>query len=117
MLALTIVCWGIFAFIIGLVNPEATNWLGFILFYSSLAASLIGSFAIIGFIVRFLFLKDEIIFNLVKISFRQSFLISLFIISLLILKSVDLFNWLNLILLAVIFTIIELVITSSEKNK
>lgn len=116
MFVLTAVCWGMFAFVIGMVDPEATNWLGFILFYSSLAVSLIGSFAIIGFVARFIFSKDEVIFNLVKIAFRQSFLISIFVISLLILKSAELFNWLNLILLAIIFTIIELVITSRQNK-
>jgi len=116
MLALSAACWGIFIFVVGLVDPSSTNWLGFILFYASLAASLVGSFAVAGFVVRFFFSKEEIIFNLVKNSFRQSFLISLFVISLLILKSVDLFNWFNLILLAVIFTVIEVSLTA-KKNK
>lgn len=115
MSALTAACWGIFSFVVGIVNPEATNWLGFTLFYSSLAASLIGSLAIVGFLIRFSFSREEIIFNLVKVSFRQSFLISVFMVCLLILKSADLFNWLNLIILAVIFSIIEFVITSKKK--
>lgn len=116
MFILTAACWGIFAFVVGMVDPGATNWLGFILFYSALSVSLIGSLAIIGFIVRFLLSKEQIIFNLVKNSFRQSFLISIFIICLLILKSVELFNWFNLIVLAVIFTIIELIITSKRSK-
>ncbi len=116
MFILTAVCWGMFAFVVGLVDPEATNWLGFVLFYSSLAVSLMGSIAIIGFLARFMLSREEVIFNLVKISFRQSFLISFFIVCLLLLKSADLFNWFNLIILAVIFTVIELII-ASKQNK
>lgn len=117
MSVLTAVCWGIFFFVAGLVDPTATNWLGFLLFYLALFVSLIGTIALIGFIVRFVALKKELAFNLVKVAFRQSFLFSLFIIFLLVLKSQDLFNWLNLSLLAIIFAILELFLISYKKNR
>ncbi|MFA5000548.1 MAG: hypothetical protein WC545_04305 [Patescibacteria group bacterium] len=113
---LTVVCWGIFLFVAGLVDPMSTNWLGFLLFYAALFASLSGTIALIGFIIRFAFnKKGEPVFNLVKIAFRQSFLFSLFIVFLLFLKAQDLFNWLNLFLLLIIFTIIELFLISYKK--
>lgn len=117
MSALTAVCWGIFIFVAGLVDPTATNWLGFILFYLSLFLSLSGSAALIGFIFRFVALKKELAFNLVKVAFRQSFLFSLFIIFLLILKSQQLFNWVNLLLLVIIFAVIELFLISYKKSR
>jgi diacylglycerol kinase len=61
-------------------------------------------------------LKKELAFNLVKVAFRQSFLFSLFIVFLLILKSQHLFNWINLLLLVIIFAILELFLTSYQKN-
>ena len=117
MSVLTTVCWGIFVFVAGLVDPTATNWLGFILFYLSLFLALSGTAALIGFIFRFVALKKELAFNLVKVAFRQSFLFALFIIFLLILKSQQLFNWVNLFLLVIIFTILELFLITYKKSR
>ncbi|MFZ4632048.1 MAG: hypothetical protein ACOYL8_02455 [Patescibacteria group bacterium] len=117
MSALTIFCWGIFIFVAGLIDPIATNWLGLALFYLSLFVSLSGTTALIGFIFRFVALKKELAFNLVKLSFRQSFLFSLFVIFLLILKSQQLFNWLNLLLLVIVFAILELFFISYKKSR
>jgi hypothetical protein len=115
MLSLTVVCWGLFLFVANLVNPETTNWLGFVLFYLSLFIALSGTAALLGFVIRFVALKKELAFNLVRNSFRQSFLFSCFIIILLMLKSQALFNWLNLVLLLIIFTILELFLVSLKK--
>jgi len=117
MSILTALCWGIFFFVATLVDPTATNWLGFSLFYLALFISLIGTVAIIGFLIRFVALRKELAFNLVKVSFRQSFLFSLFIVIVLILKAQNLFNWLNLSLLVIIFTILELFLISYQKNR
>lgn len=116
MSILSLISWGLFIFVIKTVDPFTTNWLGFLIFYASLLSSLIGTFSIFGFILRYYFVKEKIIFNLVKISFRQSFVLSLFIISYLILKSFDLFSWINLILLIILFTFIEISLSSKKKK-
>ncbi len=112
---LTTICWGVFLFVADLVNPDTTNWLGFFLFYVALFIALVGTIALLGFVLRFVALKKELAFNLVRNSFRQSFLFSCFIIILLILKSQALFTWLNLGLLLIIFTILELFLISLKK--
>ena len=85
MITLTTICWGIFLFVARMIDPGATNWLGFLLFYVSLFIALSGLTTIIGFLIRFVALKKELAFNLVKIAFRQSFLFSLFFVCLLLL--------------------------------
>ncbi|MFA5155673.1 MAG: hypothetical protein WC453_04565 [Patescibacteria group bacterium] len=117
MSLLTAICWGIFFFVASLVDPLATNWLGFSLFYLALFISLTGTAALAGFVLRFVALRRELAFNLVKIAFRQSFLFSLFVVLLLLLKSHSLFNWLNLLLLVIIFSILELFLSSYQKNR
>ena len=117
MSVLTVFCWGIFYFVASLVDPTATNWLGFLLFYLALFISLIGTASLAGFIIRFALLRKELAFNLVKVAFRQSFLFSLFIIIVLILKTQQLFNWLNLFLLIIIFAILELFFISYKKSR
>lgn len=117
MSVLTAICWGIFIFVASLVDPLSTNFIGFGLFYFSLFLALTGTGALIGFLARIISRKKELTFNLVKLAFRQSFLFSLFIISLLILKAYHLFNWLNLALLLIIFTILELFLISYKKSR
>ncbi len=112
---LSLICWIAFFFVAGMINPNTTNWLGFLLFYTSLGVSLIGTSSILGLIFRFFFSKDEAVFNSVKNSFRQSFLFSLFIISLLLLKSFNLFSWINLLILIAIFAILEFFLSSKLK--
>lgn len=115
MFGLTAVCWGIFIFVVGLIDPGVTNWLGFVLFYSSLFAALSGTTAIMGFLLRFVALKRELAFNVVRAAFRQSFLFALFVVLLLILKVYNLYTWPNLILLLFIFVFIELFLTGRKK--
>ncbi len=117
MSVLTTACWGIFVFVASLVDPTATNWIGYILFYLTLFAALSGAIFLVGFVIRFVALKKELAFNLVRNAFRQSFLLALFIIFLLILKSHSLFSWLNISLLIMIFTILELFLISYKKSR
>ena len=117
MSVLTAFCWGLFFFVASLVDPTGTNWLGFALFYLTLFVSLSGTISLIGFLMRFAARRQELAFNLVKKSFRQSFLLALFLIILLILKAQNLFNWLNLALLIVVFTILELFLATYKASK
>ncbi|MBU0619992.1 MAG: hypothetical protein V1768_00655 [Patescibacteria group bacterium] len=112
MIATTIICWSVFVFIVLTINPEITNWIGFLLFYLSLFLSASGSVAIIGFIIRFIALKHELIFYSVKTAFRQSFLISFLIIVILFLLSHNLFTWTNLFLLIFGLSILEFFLTT-----
>lgn len=117
MILATIICWAIFIFIIFTVNPETTNWIGFLLFYISLFLSLVGASAIIGFIVRFVALKHELAFRSVKHAFRQSFLFAFLITVILFLLSHNLFNWLNMILLIIGLSVWEFFLISYERPR
>lgn len=112
----TAVCWGSFLFVTGTIDPQFTNWLGFSLFYFSLFLSILGTSAILGFIIRFVGLKHELAFRSVKAAFRQSFLFSFLIVSVLFLLSKNLLNWLNLILLIIALTILEFFMISYSQN-
>lgn len=107
MIIAALICWTAFGFILWTVNPEVTNWIGFLLFYLSLFLAASGTAAIIGFTVRFIGLKHELVFNSVKAAFRQSFLFAFLIIAALFLLSKGLFSWLNLILLIVGLSVLE----------
>lgn len=112
----TIICWSAWVFVIFMIDPSITNWIGFLLFYSSLFLALTGIAAIIGFIIRFVALKQELAFRSVKEAFRQSFLFAALIVVSLILLSQNLFSWLNLLLLVVGLSVLEFFLISYGKN-
>ena len=110
-----IICWGAFAYVLFTVNPESTNWVGFTLFYSALFLALSGTIAILGFVIRFVALKNELVFNSVKNAFRQSFLFAFAAISILFLLANNYFSWANLILVVVGLSVLELFLLSYQK--
>ncbi|MFZ4648621.1 MAG: hypothetical protein ACOYMB_03220 [Patescibacteria group bacterium] len=116
MSSTTGVCWGAFAFVAGLIDPSKTNWLGFVLFYLSLFLALAGTFALVGFLFRFIVFKGEVAFRAVKLAFHQSFVFSSFVIILLLLASRDLLTWFNSSLLALLFLVFEFFVASRAKK-
>lgn len=112
MSVMTVFCWLAFGYVISTVDPETTNSAGFFLFYLSLFFSLIGTTAIIGFVIRFIFLRHELMIERVKIAFRQSFLFSVFVVAVLILLARGLFNWLNAGILIVGLSALEFFLLS-----
>jgi hypothetical protein len=116
MIIATLACWGAFIFILNTVNPEITNWLGFVLFYCSLFLAVSGLAAIVGFLVRFWLLKQKLAFYSVNSAFRQSFLFGLLIISVLLLLANELLTIFNVVLLVIIITLIEFFLISHRKK-
>ncbi len=113
----TIFAWLLWLSILSLVDPEVTTWIGFSLFYSSLFLALVGTSALVGFFVRFIAMKKELAFRLVKEAFRQSFLFSSLVIISLVLLSEGLFSWLNVILLVLGLSILEFFLLSLSNNR
>ena len=116
MIMMTLLCWSAFAIVLFTIDPGLTNWIGLTLFYSSLFLSIIGSAAIIGFLLRFVILKQKLAWQIVKEAFRQSFLFAFLIVISLILLSHNLFTWLNLFFLIAGLTILEFFMLSMEKK-
>lgn len=116
MAVMTAICWAIWAYVIWAVNPEITNWVGFLLFYVSFFFSLTGTAALAGFLIRFVGLKKALAFHSAKEAFRQSFLFSGLIVASLILMSRGLFTWLNLLFLVVGLSVLEFFLISYERQ-
>ncbi|NCD00610.1 hypothetical protein EOL94_00725 [bacterium] len=116
MVFLTLVCWFSFVFVIKTINPDITNFLGFVLFYATLFLASSGTAAILGFLVRFLALKQKLVFSAVHIAFRQAFLFGVLIVVCLMLLSNGLFNWLNLSLVILVLLLLEVFLINNHKN-
>lgn len=111
----TAIIWGAFFFVISNIDPTATSTFGFILFYLSVFLGISGTAAILGFFVRFRVLKHEIVYNSVKIAFRQSFLLGFLATAILFLLAQNLFTWFNLILLIILVSVLEFFLIGSKK--
>lgn len=117
MSLLTIFCWLVFGYIIWTVDPETTNLAGFALFYLSLFLAISGAAALIGFFVRFVFLRHELAINKVIVAFRQSFLFAVFIVISLWLQARSFLTLLNLIILIMALSALEFFLLSYSKTR
>ena len=116
MSIMTALCAFMFGYIIFTVDPETTNSTGFFLFYLSLLLLIVGATAIIGFVVRFIIFRRELIIEQVKIAFRQSFIFAAFIVAVLMLLSRNLLSWLNLSILIIGLSALEFFLLSYGKT-
>jgi hypothetical protein len=100
------------------IDPSATNWLGFLLFYVSLFLSLIGTFTLLGVFLRKMKMHDAVIFQLVLLSARQSILLSSLFVVLLLLQAQRILNiWITLILVIGVFLLEFSILYKDHKNK
>lgn len=114
MIFATAICWGAWYTVISIVNPQETDTIGLALFYGSLLFALTGTFAIIGFFIRLIVLRQELLFQKVSISFRQGLFFSLLVIGFLIFQHWRLLTWYNISFLIMGLTIAEFFVISRK---
>jgi len=102
-----ITSWLAFILVIIFIDPETTNFIGFSFFYLSLLTAAILTFALAGFLIRYLRKKTNPISWQVKNSFRQGLFFAILICASLWLIANNLFSWINVIALLLILTIFE----------
>lgn len=111
----TCLCWGAWLLVLFLVDPEGTSGAGFLMFYVALFFALMGTFAILGFLIRYVFKKDEFAFRQVKVSFRQAILLSMLVVGWLFLQAHGFLAWWNLLIFIAILAALEFFFVS-QKN-
>ena len=101
------ICWLLWLIVILFIDPQRGGILSRVVFYLALASALIGSFSLLGFIIRVRFSKISI-FRQILISWRQSFWLAGLVIFSLLFKELHILGWLNFIFLALFFVAIEI---------
>jgi len=112
----TVLAGATFFLVLFRVDPATAGALGFSLFYLSLGLTLCGAVSIVGFLVRVLMHREEMLSRLVGLSFRQAVLLAALAVGGLALHARDLLSWWNSILLVVVATIIEFIFLSLERK-
>ncbi len=107
LLVATLIAWSGFAVVVTQINPQTAGYDSFILFYVSLFFCLLGSFSLIGLLIRLRTQKQHLPYYIVLLSFRQSIFFSLLVIGALLLQSHRVLYWWNMMLLVVGLTVIE----------
>lgn len=113
----TLAFWLAFGIVVISVDPATASALGLSLFYLTLLFAITGTGAILGFAVRFLALKQELVARSVLVAFRQALLVSILVTVVLFLFSRQLFSWLNLGLLVLALSALEFFLLSYESEQ
>ncbi|MBI5728636.1 MAG: hypothetical protein HY983_00080 [Candidatus Magasanikbacteria bacterium] len=112
----TMMCWVAWFFVLNYTTPSGGGLLALFFFYCSLFLAIVGTFSVIGFLIRrFLVKDDEIVFRHVRRTFRQSLLLSTLVIFALMLLAARLLTWWNSIVLIIFFLFLEAVIFTNRK--
>ena len=112
---LTTICWLAWVLILFFISPNKTGLIGFVLFYFSLFLAILGTAAILGFIIR-VRLSQGPVFKQIEVAFRQGIWISLLIVGLLLLQGLSLLKWWNGVLLVLFLIFLEFFFLSSRKR-
>ena len=107
MVFATLFCWGALVLVVFFVDPENSGLVGILIFYLAGFLAIIGTFSIIGFLARRIFVQREHTFDQVKNSFRQAVWFGILVMDSLFLQSKDLIAWWNLIVLILILVFLE----------
>lgn len=113
----TLIFWLALGLIIINIDPMTAGWMGIGLFYLILMFAITGTGAIIGFVIRFFALKQELVAQSVLIAFRQALLAAILVTSVLFLFSQNLFSWLNVLLLVFALSGLEFFLLSYQSEK
>lgn len=112
----TLICWAAWFFIVKSVDPYGAGILEFVFFYASLFLAFLGTFSVIGFMIRQRLVKsDEIVFHHIKRTFRRGALLSLLIIILLLMLQINVLTWWNSLLLIILFFVCESIFFTQRK--
>lgn len=113
----TIFSWTIWFVVLFNISPTAGGFIGLLAFYLSLFMSILGTFSVMGFLIRRAIIKDdEIVFRHVRHTFRQSVLIATAVTLILFLLSKGLLYLWNAAILVAFFVFLELIIFSNRKH-
>ena len=110
------ISWLAWLLVLFRVSPDQVGGWGVALFFISLFMTLWGTLTLLGMVVRFLFLKQEIIYYQVLNSYRQGAFASLILVLILVLQSFRILAWWNALLLVVGLSVVEYYFLSKQKT-
>ncbi len=112
MITATLACYLALGLVVVYLNPYTSGSLAIVFFYLSLFLSVVGTFAVVGFLIRSKFLQHELVYRQVAITFRQAVWLGILTVVTLWLQSRSLLTWYNLLFLILFLTVFEFFLLS-----
>lgn len=113
----TVIAWLAAGVIIGLTDPTVAPAVVIVAFFACLWLALAGTFAVLGFLLRFWILgKEFLLTRQVTVSFRQGLMLSSLIVIGLILLSRNLMSLWVAILLVLVMTLLESFFVAAKRK-
>jgi hypothetical protein len=114
----TALSWSAVALVVLAVDPERASLPIFGVLYVSLWLAVSGTLSLLGFAARRALLRDsQPVSRQVGASFRQAVVLSLFLVVTLIIKERGLLTWTRIVILASLFTAVELFFISARRRR
>lgn len=106
--------WASFLVVLIQIDPYVSTRLALSLFFTTLFFSLTSTFTIIGCYIRRRISNNEIVYNHLRVTVRQSILLSIITLGCLLFLLFDLLTWWDGLLLVAIISLIEFYFSSNE---
>lgn len=111
----TLLCWIALFAVVFFINPGTAGALAFIFFYLSLTFALVGTFSLLGYLLRWVKSREELPHKIVNVASRQSVLFTLLIVVALMLQSQRFLTWWNMLILVAVAGLVEMFFISYKK--
>jgi hypothetical protein len=107
MAVTTLICWASFVVVLFRIDPANGGSVALLLFFVSLFFALWGTLSLLGFLVRYLFLRSQPPFQFIGVSLRQALWFAILLCLTLFLVSQELLEWWMSLLLVIGLTVLE----------
>ena len=116
MTAMTALCWAGWAAVVWTVDPFSAGLVAILLFYCTLAMALVGTFSVIGLLLRARMHREGPVAPQVAPAFRQGVLLAALCIACLVLQSRGRLSWATLILAVGTAAMVEFFLLTLKKR-
>ncbi len=111
----TTFCWAAWLAVIFRIDPTVAVNLDFLLFYGSLSLALIGTFALLGLLLRRALRPSDVLTGYqVSTAFRQAILFTILLVGSLSLLKLQLLNPLSAVLFVALLAVLEFIFLSNH---
>lgn len=95
----TLFSWGAWVLTLFSVDPNTSGSLGLSSFLVTLFVAVLGTVTVLGILFRRAVSKNNVAYNVLGVSVRQGFFLSLILVGSLFLKTTEIFTWWSVLLL------------------
>jgi hypothetical protein len=117
LVAGTTLSWSGWLLVLNRIDPTNAGAGSIFLFYATLALSLLGTLLVIEYGIRSVRQRSMLAYQRLALSTRHAILFTVLLVGYLLLQQQKLAGWLNMLLLVIVLTMIELFCLSRQRHR